>query len=92
MNKHDISLLLFLCLSLSSFSQELEEGQVAIDYDNAYIQDYRQRLSLSALFDFQNYFIIVFRKDQSFLRFTSNLLKPKYGINSSYKELNFEVS
>jgi hypothetical protein len=92
MNKHSISLLFSLCFFLSSFSQELEEGQAAIDYDTTYIQDYRQRLSLSALFEFQNYFIAVFREDQEFLQFTSNLPKPTYGINGSYKWINFAVS
>lgn len=81
-----------MVISTVSFSQELEEGQYAIDYDTAYIQDFRQRLSLSALFEFQNYFIAVFREDQEFLQFTSNLPKPTYGINGSYKWINFAVT
>jgi hypothetical protein len=92
MNKNIVSLLFSLCFFLSSYSQELEEGQYAINYDTTYIQDYRQRLSLSTLFEFQNYFIAVFREGQEFLQFTSNLPKPTYGINGSYKWLNFAVS
>ena len=91
MNKHFISLLFLLCLSLSSFAQELEEGQAAIDYDTSYIRDYRQRLSISTLFEFQNYFIAVYQDGEEFLQFTSNLPIPQYGFQGSYKWINFSV-
>ena len=92
MRKYLLAFFILCALTNVSFAQELEEGQYAIDYDTTYIQDYRQRLSLSALFEFQNYFIAVFRENQEVLQFTSNLPKPTYGINGSYKWLNFGIT
>ncbi len=73
-------------------AQSLEQGQYAIDYDTNFIADYRHKMSVSALFEFKNYVLAVFRPNQKLLSYSSNLPKPLYGINFSYRWLNFSFS
>ena len=91
LHRLSLFLLFYLCFYFSN-AQDIEEDTVVMNYDTTYIRDYRERLSLSLLFDFQNYFIAVFQEDEDFLQFTSNLPRPQYGVRGSYKWLNFSIS
>lgn len=86
-----LPLLLFIGFSLSLKAQnyDYEAGQYLVDYDTTFIEDYRHKMSISALFEFKNYLLAVFRKGNKTLNYTSNLPKPLYGMSMSYRWLNF---